>query len=85
MRENIWAKFWAFKHIKTELMEKLIIIIGAVGLIIGLAIVFTWSVQWLWNNTVPEVLGLKALTFWQTFRLELLCGILFKGTSSTSK
>jgi len=35
--------------------------------------------QWLWNITMPEVFGLKEITFWQAFRLMLIAGILFGG------
>lgn len=33
--------------------------------------------QWLWNMTIPELFGLKALTYWQAFRLLLISGLLF--------
>ena len=52
-----------------------------VGLVIGLIILtlVTLLFRWLWNTTVPEVFGLKALTFWQAFRIQLLASILFGG------
>ncbi len=28
--------------------------------------------RWLWNITMPEVFGLKQLTFWQAFRLLII-------------
>ena len=58
------------------------LIIGAVtGLVIGLVIlaVITLFFRWLWNTTVPDVFGLKTLTFWQAFRILLLSAILFGG------
>lgn len=33
--------------------------------------------QWPGNMTVPQVFGLKSITYWQAFRLFLICGILF--------
>jgi hypothetical protein len=33
--------------------------------------------RWLWNITVPQVFGLKEITFWQAFRLLILAGVLF--------
>jgi hypothetical protein len=33
--------------------------------------------QWLWNMTIPELFGLKGLTYWQAFRLLLIAGLLF--------
>ncbi len=35
--------------------------------------------RWLWNITVPQVFGLKEITYWQAFRLLLIAGILFGG------
>ena len=51
------------------------------GLLIGLVIlaVITLIFRWLWNTTVPDVFGLKTLTFWQAFRILLLSAILFGG------
>ena len=33
--------------------------------------------MWLWNMTVPEVFGLRPLSYWQAFRLLLIAGLLF--------
>ena len=57
-------------------------VIGLVaGLIIGLVIlaIVTLVFRWLWNTTVPEVFGLRELSFWQSFKIMLLAGILFGG------
>jgi len=57
-------------------------LVGAIaGLIIGLVIlaIVTLIFRWLWNITVPDVFGLKTLTFWQAFRILLLAAILFGG------
>lgn len=35
--------------------------------------------QCLWNTTIPGIFGLPTITFWQAFRLFLICGILFGG------
>lgn len=52
-----------------------------VGLIIGLVIlaIVTLIFRWLWNTTMPDVFGVKSLTFWQAFRILLLSAILFGG------
>ncbi|HEY8450300.1 MAG TPA: hypothetical protein VIL95_07475 [Bacillota bacterium] len=36
-------------------------------------------VRWLWNLTMPEVFGLRPLTYWQAFRLVLMAWLLFGG------
>ena len=33
--------------------------------------------QFLWNITMPEVFGLKTISYWQAFRLLLLAGLIF--------
>lgn len=33
--------------------------------------------MFLWNITMPDVFGLKAISYWQAFRLLLLAGIIF--------
>ena len=52
-----------------------------VGLVIGLVIlaIVTLIFRWLWNTTMPDVFGVKALTFWQAFRILLISAILFGG------
>ena len=37
--------------------------------------------QWLWNITMPKVFKLSPITFWQAFRLLLIAGILFGGST----
>ena len=57
-------------------------IIGAVvGIAIAAVIVAILVVvfRWLWNTTMPEVFGLRELSFWQAFKIMLLAGILFGG------
>ena len=34
-------------------------------------------VQWLWNWLLPEIFGLRQITFWQALGLLALCRILF--------
>jgi hypothetical protein len=47
-------------------------IIGAIGL-------FIWFFQWLWNMVLPDVLGVKAINYWQSLGILLLSKILFGG------
>lgn len=46
-------------------------------LILVLLFVATSIFQGLWNTTMPEVFGIKQVTFWQAFRILLMAGILF--------
>ena len=54
---------------------------AAVGLAIALVILalITLFFRWIWNMTMPEVFGIKSLTFWQAFRILILASILFGG------
>ncbi|MDX1698832.1 MAG: hypothetical protein R3308_11120 [Thiohalobacterales bacterium] len=57
-------------------------VLGAViGLAIALVIVAILVVifRWLWNSTLPDVFGVREVTFWQAFKIMLLAGILFGG------
>ena len=57
------------------------IVAAVVGIAVAVVIVAIMVVifRWLWNTTMPEVFGLKELSFWQAFRIMLLAGILFGG------
>lgn len=65
-----------------SLPQKILIGIGF-GLVgIGLAFLFGWVVMLLWNWLMPDIFGLKRLTYWQAWGLLILCHILFKGFGS---
>lgn len=40
--------------------------------------------RWLWNTTMPDVFGLRAVTFWQAVRLLLIAAFLFGGIKYAS-
>jgi hypothetical protein len=52
-----------------------------VGLVIGLIIlaIITLIFRWLWNTTMPDVFGVKSLTFGQSFKILLIASMLFGG------
>jgi hypothetical protein len=56
-----------------------LLIIGLIVLL--LLFLLPAFLQWLWNMTIPEVFGSRTITYWQAFRLILICGILFGGLS----
>ena len=49
------------------------------GIAVLLIFVVTALFRWLWNITIPDVFGLKRITYWQAFRLLILAGMLFGG------
>jgi Ca2+/H+ antiporter, TMEM165/GDT1 family len=46
---------------------------------VALLTLFTFVVMWLWNAILPEVLGVKMITFWQALGMLVLSKILFSG------
>ena len=40
---------------------------------------FVWAVQSLWNGLLPDIFGVKAITYWQALGVMVLCWILFGG------
>ena len=67
-------------------MEKLGVFFAAIGMIIVIAIVMAWPTQWLWNNAlIGAIDGLNPIGFWQALGINVLCGILFRNSTTTSK
>ena len=56
---------------------------GPVGLPIIVVVVIAFLsiipvlLRWLWNITMPEVFGLKQITYWQSLRLIIIAFLLF--------
>jgi hypothetical protein len=46
---------------------------------IAFAFVFGYVVELLWNWLMPEIFGLKTITYWQGFGIVILCKIIFGG------
>jgi len=65
-------------------MEKLGLVLAALGTLVVVAILLAWPTQWLWNHAlVGAVDGLNPIGFWQALGINILCGILFRNTSSS--
>jgi hypothetical protein len=67
-------------------------IVKAVGLVViavaagcAIALLTAWPVMLLWNAIIPGMFGLKLISFVDALYLSLLCGFLFKSSSSSSK
>ena len=56
-------------------MFELYIILLAIVLIV----IIVFFTQFLWNNIMPDVFGVKEIGFWQTLGLMILLNILFGG------
>ena len=65
-----------------SLPQKILMGIGFAILGIGLLFLFGWVVMLLWNWLMPDIFGLKRLTYWQAWGLLILSHILFKSFGS---
>ncbi|MFN3020851.1 hypothetical protein ACK1KB_07685 [Chryseobacterium sp. TY3] len=45
--------------------------------VVGLVFLLGWVVQLLWNWLLPEILGVKSISYWQAFGILILSKILF--------
>ncbi len=61
-----------------SLPQKILFGIAMAILGVGLLALFGWVVMLLWNWLMPELFGLKSLSYWQAWGLLILCSILFK-------
>ncbi len=59
-------------------LKRIGVIIGGIVLAAALAFIFGLLVMLLWNWIMPEVFGLKPLTYWQSWAIVLLAHLLFK-------
>ena len=60
-------------------MENIISILAGLAIALVIFFVLILLFKWLWNITMPEVFGIKEVTFWQAFRILILASILFGG------
>jgi len=65
-----------------SLPQKILIGIGFGIVGIGFLFLCGLIVMLLWNWLMPDIFGLKRLTYWQAWGLLILCTILFKGFGS---
>jgi hypothetical protein len=63
--------------------RKIIHVLGftLLGIVIAVffAFVFGFVAKWLWNWLMPDIFGLRQITYWQAFGLILLTRLLFGG------
>ena len=68
--------------------EGCLIALLAIILVVVILFFVTWLELWLWGVVMIPVFGAPALTYWQMFALNWLCGLLFGcrgGNINTSK
>lgn len=69
-------------------MEKLVaavfIALIAFCLIMFFSLLFAFITQWAWAGSVAQIFHLQPLEFWQAFWLNVLGGMVCKGSSGSS-
>jgi hypothetical protein len=63
-------------------METLLKVLGAIALIVVLAIIFSLPTMWLWNWLMPALFGLAKISWVQALGINVLSGILFRSSCS---
>lgn len=73
------------------MLEKFIIgtalAIGGIALIVLISALLALPVMWLWNGVLPNLfatVAVRQIDFWNAWGLLILCGFLFKSSSTSS-
>ncbi|HAP43316.1 MAG: hypothetical protein A2004_11445 [Spirochaetes bacterium GWC1_61_12] len=53
-------------------------VVGGLALAVLFAFLFGWVVMLLWNRIMPDIFGLKTISYWQAWGLVILAHILVK-------
>ncbi len=51
-----------------------------IPIFIAIFFIVVGLLKYLWNSTIPQINGWSRISFWQAFRLILICAILFGGS-----
>jgi hypothetical protein len=65
-------------------MKKLIVVVGAIRVLVLVALTMAFPTMWLWNWLMPTLFGIVKVTFWQALGVNLLTGVLFRSYNSKS-
>lgn len=66
-------------------MKIFALFIGVLSTVFAMILLYSLPVYLLWNWLIPEIFGLKVITFWQALGLTTLCSFLFKSYQTSSK
>jgi len=68
-----------------NLIKGAIGIVGFLLLVCFAACLLAYPTKWLWNDICPHLFNLPKLTTFEALELNLLCGVLFNKSTSSSK
>lgn len=60
-------------------------VLAGIAFAAAFALLFGFLVQYLWNRVMPDLFGLKEITYWQAFALLILAKIFFGSFGRHSK
>ena len=86
MLQYIPSKITIYKENKMETIAKVIgiAVVGIVAIVV-LGLILSLPVMWLWNAClVAAIPGIKEIGWLQAWGILILCGLLFKNSSSSS-
>jgi hypothetical protein len=86
MLQYIPSKVNIYKENKMETVVKVVgIAVVGIAVIVVLGLILSLPVMWLWNVClVAAIPGIKEIGWLQAWGIMILCGLLFKNTSSSS-
>jgi hypothetical protein len=61
----------------TRILKITGMVLVGIAVAIAFALLFGFIVQYLWNWVMPDLFGLKVITYWQAFALVILAKIFF--------
>ncbi len=69
----------------TRILKIIGMVLAGITFAAAFALLFGFLVQYLWNWVMPDLFGLKAITYWQAFALLILAKIFFGSFGRHSK
>lgn len=68
-----------------KVAESIVILLGGILMVIGLAIVLAFPTMWAWNYVMPHLFNFKEITFLHGIALNYLAATLIKSSLSQKK
>lgn len=68
----------------SKILESITLSLLTLGIVVLVAILYTLPVMWLWNWLLTDIFSLRSISVTEALGLVVLCGLLFKNSSSSS-
>lgn len=67
-----------------DIAEKIAMLITGLCILFLVSLILALPLLWLWNATMPELFGMKEITWWMAWKLMMLSAVIFKSFSISS-